>query len=89
MAWKGAGAVKDVVLSRGESPTLWWSEGWHRGSPLGRTGVDVRLFLQPGKFGRLRPGSGHRVKGTEPVKGKGPSQTPPCHTALPAQRGSS
>jgi len=47
--------VKGVVLSRGESPVFGQGEGWHRGSPLGQTGVDVRPVLQHWEFGRLRP----------------------------------
>jgi len=64
--------VKAGVLSRGRSPVFGQGEGWHRDSPVGRSGVEARSVLQPRKFGRLRPGSecqGTRDRSPLRVKG--------------------
>jgi hypothetical protein len=73
-------AVKDMVLSRGRSPVIRQGEGWHRDSPVGRSGVEARSVLQPEELGNLRLVV--RVSGDKGQKPKLGSRVEP-HPSLP------
>jgi len=72
--------VKAGVLSRWRSPVFGQGEGWHRDSPVGRSGVEACSVLQPREFGRLRPGS--ECQG---LKDRSPSGVKGGAASLPAR----